>query len=567
MDAEVDAWSPWREGALALLAGLLVAAAAFWPLPLHLDSHVAKELADPLLQAWQVAWGGNALAEQPLDYFQSTTFFPLANSLAFSDALVGYSPAGLLGDGVGAALTRYNLLFLFSQGLAGAGAYLLARELRLHPAAACVGAAAFAFAPWRLEQSAHLHVISSGGIPLALFLFVRGYRRRAAGAMLAGWLVAAWQVSLGFTLGLPLAYLLAVVVAVAAVAWLGRGRPALDRRLLAANAAGLLAFAVVAGVLAQPYLAVLDDHPEARRTVEEVERFSPPPRGFVSAPKDNLVWGGATAGIRDTLPWGPEQTLFPGLAILALAGLGALRGPWSWRLRAGLVAGAAVVAFLSTGLRIADGWLGYRWLYEWAPGWDGLRTPGRLNTFTSLALALLAAAGAHVAATAAARRRAHAGAAAGVLLAGAIVVEGLGPPPVVRVPDEPRGQASAPEPRLHLPLAAPGDFTDYSSFLYMLWSTEGFPRIVNGTSGFTPRLIAELPERVGGFPDRGSIDYLRGLGVASVVFHRRSGEAAPDRERAKRLGLGVRRAGQVVVYELGGERSQMLAPSSLQTSR
>jgi hypothetical protein len=314
-------------------------------------------------------------------------------------------------------------------------------------------------------------------------------------------------------------------------------------------------------------MAVLDDHPEARRTVEEVTRFSPPPRGFLAAPQDNLVWGGATAGIRDELPWGPEQTLFPGLAILALAGLGALRGPWSWRLRAGLVAGAAAVAFLSTGLRIADGWLGYRWLYEWAPGWDGLRTPGRLNTFTSLALALLAAAGAQVVATAAATRRAHAGAAAGVLLAAAIVVEGLGPPPVVRVPDEPGGQASAPEPQLHLPLAAPGDFTDYSSFLYMLWSTEGFPRIVNGTSGFTPRLIVELPEHVRGFPDRGSIDYLRELGVASVVFHRRSGEAAPDRERAKRLGLGVRRAGQVVVYDLRGERSQMLAPSSLQTSR
>ena len=60
-----------------------------------------------------------------------------------------------------------------------------------------------------------------------------------------------------------------------------------------------------------------------------------------------------------------------------------------------MVAGAAI-AFLATGLRIADGWLGYRWLYEFAPGWDGLRTPGRLYTFTSLALALLAAAGAQV---------------------------------------------------------------------------------------------------------------------------------------------------------------------------
>lgn len=545
----------WREGVLVLLGALLVAAGAFWPLPIHLSTHVPNELADPLLQAWQVAWGGHALTEQPLDYFQSNTFYPLENSLAFSDALVGYSPAGLLGDGVDAALTRYNLLFLLSQAVAAAGAYLLARELGLRPAPALVAAAAFAFAPWRLGQSSHLHVLASGGIPLALFALVRGYRARTAGPVLAGWLVASWQLSLGFTLGLPLAYGLALVLLVAAVVWLRHGRPALPRPLVAATAAGLLTFALVAGVLSQPYLEVLDDHPEAHRSLDEVRRFSPPPRSFVSAPRESLVWGQATAAVRDTLPWGPEQTLFPGLTILLLAGIGALWGPWPRRARIALVAAGAAIAFLSTGLRIADGWLGYRWLYELAPGWDGLRTPGRLNTLTSLALALLAAAGAQVAVSAAARRRAWAGAATGVLLAAAIVLEGLGPPPILRVPDPPRGLRSAPEPLLNLPLAgAEGlTFVDFSSFYYMLWSTDGFPRIVNGTSGFTPTFNIELLRHVDGFPDRDSVDYLRGLGVRGVVIHPRAvGELtlAERRARAARLGVRVRRAGDVLVYRL-----------------
>jgi hypothetical protein len=546
----------WWEGLLVFALGLVVAAGAFWPLPLHLSTHVPNELADPLLQAWQVAWGGHALATQPLDFFQSNSFYPLANSLAFSDALVGYSPTGLIGDGVGAALTRYNLLFLVSYAMAGAGAYLLARELGLRPAAACVAAAAFAFAPWRLEQSSHLHVLSSGGIPLALFLLVRGYRRASPGLVVAGWLVAAWQLSLGFTLGLPLAYGLALVMAVAAVVWLARGRPALPRPLLVATAVGAIAFAAVALVLAQPYLEVLDDHPEAHRSEAEVAKLSPPPRSFVAAPRENLVWGGATASVRDSLPWGPEQTLFPGLAILALAGVGALWGPWPRRLRIGLVVVGAAVAFLATGLRIADGWLGYRWLYEFAPGWDGLRTPGRLYTFTSLALALLAAAGAQVAATAAQRRRAWAGTATGLLLAVVIVVEGLGPPPILRVPDPPRGLASAPEPLLNLPL--PGfenafTFSDFSTFFYMLWSTDGFPRIVNGTSGFTPTFTSELPRRVEGFPDRDSIRFLRRIGVRGVVLHPRAieGTSWPDRRaRAAELGVRVRRTGEVVIYRL-----------------
>ena len=51
----------------------------------------------------------------------------------------------------------------------------------------------------------------------------------------AGWAVAAWQVSLGFTLGLQLGYLLALLAVIAAVAWWRRGRPALPPRLVRAD--------------------------------------------------------------------------------------------------------------------------------------------------------------------------------------------------------------------------------------------------------------------------------------------------------------------------------------------
>ena len=539
------AWSPWREGSLALLAGLLVTGLSFWPLPVELNTHVAKDLSDPLLQAWQVAWGGHALVHQPLDYFQSNTFYPLANSLAFSDALVGYAPTGLIGEGIEAAIVRYNLLFLFSYALAVAGAYLLARELGLSRPAACVAAAAFAFAPWRLEQTAHLHVVSSGGLPLALFLLVRGHRRGATGTILAGWLVATWQLSLGFNLGLPLGYLVGAAVVAAVAVWIARGRPALDRRLVWTNAAGLAVFGAVALVLAQPYLAVVDDHPEAKRTVAELKLFSPPPRGFLAAPPDNLIWGDLTAGVRDGLSWPPEQLLFPGLVIVALAALGAFAAPWRRRWRIGLVVGAGLATLLATGVSIADGWLGYRWLYELAPGWNGLRTPGRLNTLASLALALLAAGGAQVVVTAATRRRAWAGAAAGLLLAGAIVVEGLGPPPINRVPEPPDGLETVADPQMHLPLGPAG-------FLYMLWSSDGFPRIANGGSGFVPREYAELADVVKGFPDRRSVDYLRALRIRSLVLHPSLGATVPPRARAEALGLRVRPIGGAVVYELPG---------------
>ena len=73
-----------RELGLAALLAVLLALAMHWPLPLHMTRDVPRDIGDPLVQAWQVAWGGHALLHQPLDYFQANTFWPLKDSLAFS---------------------------------------------------------------------------------------------------------------------------------------------------------------------------------------------------------------------------------------------------------------------------------------------------------------------------------------------------------------------------------------------------------------------------------------------------------------------------------------------------
>ncbi len=57
-------------------------------------------------------------------------------------------------------------------------------------------------------------MISGGGILLTLALLARGWQRRSAALLLLGWIVATWQLSLGWTLGLQLAYLLAALAVV-----------------------------------------------------------------------------------------------------------------------------------------------------------------------------------------------------------------------------------------------------------------------------------------------------------------------------------------------------------------
>lgn len=526
----------WRELVPLALVPCLLAAAMHWPVTLHLSRDVASDLGDPLVEAWQVAWAGHALTHQPGDLFQANVYWPLENTLAFSDALLGYAPAGLIGEGPAAAVTRYNLLFLFSYALPFVGAHLLARELGVGRAGAAAAGAAFAYAPWRVAQLGHLHVLASGGIPLSLFFLLRGYRRSRPGVVFVGWLVATWQLLLGFTLGLQLLYLLGVLAVLAGGLWWKR-RPEIDRSVLAATAVGVAVLATGAFLLSRPYVEVLDDHPEAHRSESEVESYSPPVRSYLAAPADNLVWGSAISQFREALPRPAEQTLFPGMVTAALALLGAGWGhAYPRALRLGLAIGGFFCAWLALGFS-KEGFPHplepYRILFEFVPGWQGVRTPGRINTLTSLSLALLAAAGTDSVVARARRRWSRGGrrvrwvaAGAAGLIVFAIVLEGAGfrlgqpgqsrivPPRHAAVPGQPRSQPADDAPQLHLP------FTDDTASRYVLWSTEGFPAIANGQGSFRPRLTERIRQRVRSFPDRESVRLLRSLGVRTVILHR-----------------------------------------------
>ena len=195
--------------------------------------------------------------------------------------------------------------------------------------------------------------------------------------------------------------------------------------------------------MAQPFLRVHREYPEAKMPVEEIAFYSPPPRAFLAASSESLVWGDATARWRDGLRAPVEQTLFPGVAtlLLALLGLGSRAYPSGLRMRPGR--GHGRLRRLSLGLPSATrperGYTPYRLLFDVAPGWDGVRTPGRINTLTSLGLALLAGGGGRARPpprAAALPGESRAAAACSSLL---ILVEGFGPMPRARRPRPRRG--------------------------------------------------------------------------------------------------------------------------------
>ena len=88
----------------------------------------------------------------------------------------------------------------------------------------------------------------------------------------------------------------------------------------------------------------------------------------------------------------------------------------------------------------------------------------------------------------------------------------------------------------------------------MLWSSDGFPKIVNGRGSFDPVFFKRLTAGVRRFPDRASVALLGGLGVRSVVLHEKLAPGTPWAGAAARPlgGLPLRRVrGRgIVVYLL-----------------
>ena len=131
-------------------------------------------------------WGYQSLRSPSLHFFDWTAGFPLSNTLAATENLVGwqifYTPLRLLGAAVP---TAYNLLMLASLVISGIGAALLARRLGADYVGATVAGFIFAFGPFHLGHMMHLQTMGVCWSPFAILFLDRylanGSVRDAAG--------------------------------------------------------------------------------------------------------------------------------------------------------------------------------------------------------------------------------------------------------------------------------------------------------------------------------------------------------------------------------------------------
>ena len=487
--------------------------------------------SDPPLQAYLISWSAHAVRDGDAALWDLNAFHPVDGDLAFSDPLLGYLPAGLLGGGSDDAITRYTLLWLLAHAACLAGAYVLARQLGCSRTASVLAALAFGLAPWRLAQVRHLNVWGLGAVPLAAALLLRGHRgllrpgvplrARRAGWALLGWAVLTWQALTSVAVTLLVGYAAAgaaLVVAVAAVGRAVRDGPAgrrarlrAARPALLADAAGAAVLGTVLLLLLRRYAAVVEQFPDATRDLAEAARQSPGLLGFV-APSENALLLGALQEplIGPTGGLSTERAVALGVATVLLAVVGLVRSSWPLRRRLVLGAGVLLALWVATGTTYPAS--AFVWLHANAPGWESSRTPSRAVLVAGLLLAVLAAAGADVVR---ARLRPRAAAVVLGLLGAVMVVEGLA--------DLPEDDGDPNHVVVDLEgLAAPvlvGTTSPYSDGTAMLSTVDAdFVPLVNGWSGYLPARVWTAHDLLDAFPDPPAAEGLRDLGVATLVL-------------------------------------------------
>lgn len=278
---------------------------------------------DPLLNTWIIAWNVHQLQINPLNLFHANIFFPLSNTLAFSEHLIVPSliamPAVIISKN---PIFGYNLLQLLSFVLSGFAAYLLVFHLTKNRKAALIGGIIFAFHPFRFRQIGHIQNIMVFWMPLCL-LYLHKLRKnpRTKYVVLFALFFILQALSCGY-----LGVFLSLIVAVAFLYYfLFIPKNKILSVIKKVTVAAVLAMIII-GLFLYPYLKVKEEHRFERSEKNNI-MFSANILGYaiISRFNENVFYHTFSRNLRRIMMRTDEEKirpigrgLFPGIVTIFL---------------------------------------------------------------------------------------------------------------------------------------------------------------------------------------------------------------------------------------------------------
>ena len=485
------------------------------PFSLSPGSQVVADVPDTHLYIWTLAWDTHAFLHQPLRIFDANIYHPFANTLAYSENLIGsaFFAAPIIWL-TGNMVLAMNLTALLTCVLCGTGAYLLARRLHIGAPGAFICGLIFAFAPPRFFRLGQLHMTAVQWIPFSL-AFLHSYLEtgKRRDLLLA---IACFSLQ-ALSSGHGAAYLFVAIVAL--LAWhavFGDGL-AIRQRLRDFGAAGAYLIAPAVWVVL-PYRIAQDEAGLRRSYLSDAQ---PGIESFLASPSRLHLYLQAKF-------WGPftkeaDAYLFPGILVLILAAIAMASWPRR-RLRDNSTAFYLLIAMLATLMFVDRPFELWRYVY-WLPGFNFIRVPSRFIILTMLALSVLAGLGFdRLAARASYKLRAILFVViAGLLLAEYSSYPFVGVPYKVDVPAIDRWLDTQPKPFVvaEVPVPSPGNWgaLERQQTQSMLHATAHWQKTIHGYSGIRRPRHDQLYIELTAFPDATSINSLREVGVNYVVVH------------------------------------------------
>lgn len=308
-------------GTIALLVYSLLTLVYLRPIWETYADHLTPDAGDPLFNLYILKWVGHAARCGFSGLWDAPFFYPTRGALALSDHLIG---PGLAIAWLPSPVAGYNLLLVAAFVLSGLAAWWVLEAGGCSFAAALLGGAMFAFAPYRWSQLNHIQILLAQWLPLTLWawdrLLAERTARRAAIFLAFYALHVLGGCYLAYMIHVPLAMLLAS-------RWAAEGRELVSRRALrvllpaAAAAAALVAAIFVPYVLAARSLSLAHGAEEVAKNGAALASYlSPPARTWLSPVQTLARLSQAERWRRPFMR--AENALFPGLAASLLGALG-----------------------------------------------------------------------------------------------------------------------------------------------------------------------------------------------------------------------------------------------------
>jgi len=316
----------WQDTVYLLILLLLVVAMACYFTP-NITGEVPGVWWDPLLNMWTLSWDTMTLLHAPSHLWQAQLLYPNNLTLSYSENLLGevifFAPFFLITHN---PVLSYNMTFCITFLLCGTNMYFVARHYTGKRLAAFVAALIYAFAPYRLGQIDHIHVVAGEWIPLAfLYLdlsFQQGRWRHWSLFALFFLLQLLSSIYYGIFLSYTLLAYMLFRYTRQFVTRFHRDKLAYLRFLLTRAGKPLVVFGIMLIILVllmAPYLASL--HSGLERSLSQTEAFSAFVRDFAFTAPFNWLHGVYVYnGV--LLPYDSEHYLFLGWTTVVLVALG-----------------------------------------------------------------------------------------------------------------------------------------------------------------------------------------------------------------------------------------------------